>query len=427
MISWKKNYYRVGPNSNEFENEPAEPLKYRKDIEPWLSAVFQSEHLSLLTGNGFSTAIALTTGSIPVKMNAVSFGIEYEDALNKKAKESARICGRGEPNFEDQIRIAINLLSGLEIIDPEKASKLKKAIDEKLKSFLKSVVKIEYEIHKKIISKEKTGLDTEDILVSFLLSFASRTATRERLNIFTTNYDRIIELGCDIAGLRILDRFVGGLFPVLRSSRLNLDIHYNPPGIRGEPRYLEGVVKITKLHGSLDWRVEGNYIKKCYFPIENPEVNDIIPVNPSDTVIVYPNSAKDIETTEYPYAELFRDFSAALCVPNSALITYGYGFGDDHINRVIKDMLTIPSTHLVIISFDQASGRIPEFCSKAGHEGQISLLIGDHFGDIKSLVKYYLPKPAIDQITWRRAELERRRTVHYDTKEETPSIDSKEG
>ncbi len=41
--------------------------------------------------------------------------------------------------------------------------------------------------------------------------------------------------------------------PIFRSSRLNIDMHYNPPGIRGEPRYLEGVARFTKLHGSIDW------------------------------------------------------------------------------------------------------------------------------------------------------------------------------
>jgi hypothetical protein len=27
--------------------------------------------------------------------------------------------------------------------------------------------------------------------------------------------------------------------------------------------------------------------------------------------MIYPNPAKDVETTQYPYAELFRDFAAA--------------------------------------------------------------------------------------------------------------------
>ena len=82
-----------------------------------------------------------------------------------------------------------------------------------------------------------------EYLMSFLVSFASRSATRERLNLFTANYDRFIEFASDIAGIRLLDRFTGTLSPIFRSSRLEVDMHYNPPGIRGEPRYLEGVVQ----------------------------------------------------------------------------------------------------------------------------------------------------------------------------------------
>ena len=85
------------------------------------------------------------------------------------------------------------------------------------------------------------------------MSFASRSGTRERLHLFSTNYDRYVEAAADVAGLRLIDRFVGTLAPVFRASRLDVDLHYNPPGIRGEPRYLEGVARFTKLHGSVDW------------------------------------------------------------------------------------------------------------------------------------------------------------------------------
>jgi len=130
-----------------------------------------------------------------------------------------------------------------------------------------------------------------------------------------------------------------------------------------------------------------------------------------DSVMVYPNAAKDMETAEYPYAELFRDFAAAVCRPNSALVTYGYGFGDDHINRVIRDMLTIPSTHLVIISYDDPGKRIKRFCTRVGHKAQISLLLGSHFGNLPDLVSNYLPKPAIDLISARQTDLLKRREV----------------
>jgi hypothetical protein len=216
--------------------------------------------------------------------------------------------------------------------------------------------------------------------------------------------------------LRVIDRFVGRLKPVFRSSRLGVDMHYNPPGIRGEPRYLEGVVRLTKLHGSLDWRQESVsgecQIVRVPLPFGAPKSHPDLPADPLGRVLIYPSPAKDVETSAYPYADLFRDFAAAICQPNSVLITYGYGFGDDHINRVLRDMLTIPSAHLAIISWDNASGRIQRFVESLGSLDQVTLLLGNHFGDLKTLVDHYLPKSAIDRTTLRMVELVNRRTIH---------------
>ena len=122
-------------------------------------------------------------------------------------------------------------------------------------------------------------------------------------------------------------------------------------------------------------------------------------------LMIYPNSAKDRETAAYPYVELFRDFAAAVCRPNSTLICFGYSFGDEHINRVIEDMLTIPSTHLVVISHSDPWVGSCRTYERLGRHPQITLLIGDHLGDFQALVDNYLPKPAIDRTTFRMAEL----------------------
>jgi hypothetical protein len=129
----------------------------------------------------------------------------------------------------------------------------------------------------------------------------------------------------------------------------------------------------------------------------------------SSRIMIYPNATKDRETAEYPYVELFRDFAAALCRPNSTLVTYGYSFGDDHINRIIRDMLTIPSTHLVIISYDDKSNRIKKTYESIGRPSQISLLIGPVLADISNLTKFFLPKPSIDKTSLRMAELLKQR------------------
>jgi hypothetical protein len=116
-----------------------------------------------------------------------------------------------------------------------------------------------------------------------------------------------------------------------------------------------------------------------------------------------------VETLEYPYADLFRDFAAAACQPNSVIVTYGYGFGDDHINRVLRDMLTIPSTHLLIMAYDDADNRIRRFDDIVGRPAQVSILVGPEFASLDRLVGQYLPKPAIDNVTWRLAEIVERR------------------
>lgn len=415
-MKWNKHCFRVGSHSDAWDSIPDAAkedfdkfvVAARKRIEPWLSAVFQAEHLNLLLGSGFTTAISHMAGTTAVGMAKVKFGTAFDDAIDAHADRSAKTMGRGAANIEDQFRSALALLEGFTVQNSADAGKLKTAMDAQLKAFLDSLLTTERGIAK---GKDKDHRKVaKTALQSFMLSFASRATSRERLHVFTSNYDRLIEHGSDLAGLRIIDRFVGALNPVFRSSPVEVDVHYNPPGIRGEPRYMEGVVRLTKLHGSLDWRFnkESRQICRKGIPFGAPGSHTDMPVDPIDTVMIYPNPAKDVETTQYPYAELFRDIAASICRPNAVVVTYGYGFGDDHINRVLLDMLTIPSTHLVIIAYE-ADQRVKGFCET--RDAQISLLVGPHFADLATLIENYLPKPALDYITGRMTELLKQRPV----------------
>jgi len=433
------------------KDDAPDPKQHRDKVEPWLSALLQADHLALLVGNGLTTGLALAGGARPVPMDRPAFAtLPFEKAVHEAAIEGGTRTGRSRPNIEDEIRAARQLLDGLDVLvrvpdlefvapcpdpspDPQPGTKPKPAshtatavheawrsrLDAVLKDFRSAVLETEGDISSVARGAGGQAADlakaslVRRLLGSFLLTFASRAASRERLHVFTTNYDRLIEYGAELLGLRILDRFVGTLSPVFRASRLGVDLHYNPPGIRSEPRFLEGVVRLTKLHGSIDWYYEGG-------PAESREVRrEPVPFGASggqcglpagaEGLMIYPNPAKDVETLEYPYAELFRDFAGAVCQPNAVLVTYGYGFGDDHVNRVIKGMLTIPSTHLVIISFDGAGGRIARFCNAIARDEQISALIGRKVGGLQELVDHYLPTPAIDRNTWRMMDLLARR------------------
>ncbi len=415
----KPNLFKLSESSNctwVKADDEIGPEKLRHRIEPWLTALVQSEHLSLLVGSGLTHAVhKLATGTPLPSMPSITFK-NLNDEITKEVSRTAKAAGRQEGNFEDQIRVATELLRGLEIIastksegavEHEQVSALRANLTEALQSFANSILEAERGLTSADIEKRELAFN---YLVSFLMSFASRSGTRERLQLFTTNYDRYIELGTDTAGLRIIDRFVGTLAPVFRASRLDVDLHYNPPGIRGEPRYLEGVARFTKLHGSVDWFDFGDAIRRVGLPFGAtnimPFLSSLGLADPdARRLMVYPNAAKDRETAYYPYVELFRDFAASICRPNSTVVCYGYSFGDEHINRIIEDMLTIPSAHLVIISYDDPLGRIMRTYNRLGRHAQVTLLIGNHLGDLQPLVDNYLPKPAIDRTTFRMAEL----------------------
>ncbi|GAB6048960.1 SIR2 family protein [Methyloparacoccus murrellii] len=407
----KKFKLQEGSEASWVSSEEFSQRELREHIEPWLTSLFQSEHLSLLAGSGLTHAVHyLAAGQGAAGMERLPL-TTCQDKINAAAEASASQAGRKAGNVEDQLRVANELLRGLEILQDEQADTLREELEAGMKTFAESILKSETGIAAAPDSQREQAFNT---LVTFLMSFASRIGTRDRLSIFTTNYDRLIEAGAELAGVHLLDRFLGNLMPIFRSSRLDLDMHYNPPGIRGEPRYLEGVARFTKLHGSVDWIQTGKDIRRIGLPFGADTVEPYLQAPglggaTAHKLMIYPNAAKDRETADYPYVELFRDLASAVCRPNSTLVTYGYSFGDEHINRVIRDMLTIPSTHLVVISFDDRLGRIMETYEQIGRPSQISLLIGPALADLTRLTENYLPKAAIDKTTFRMSELLKQR------------------
>ena len=445
--STSNNFLKIGPHNS---NSPQDNI-----VREWIGAILQSEHLSLLVGNGLSIAVEKsakkltgkiaspnnspaeqknTEESITWKSNLPEFD-KYEEYLkNYKDEKPSPKDEKPSPDdkkpssdskngssitLEDSLQIALKLIGGLEITSSGAADKWETAVNDVIN-----------ELATKIIEMEKKAKCPEKIsqLRAFLLAFANRPANRDRLNIFTTNYDRLIEYGCDHAGIRIVDRFIGSIEPTFSSTRLNLDLHYNPPGIKEEPRYLHGVVRLTKLHGSLDWKSYPNKIIKepIAFGDSPYEVRD-----KDSSLIIYPNPAKDMDSVHYPYSELFRDFAAAICRPNSSLVVYGYGFGDEHINRIIKDMLRIQSTHLLIINYDGTlKNKLGKFLTKyglndkndlSGLSNQISILAGKEYACIDKLVHKYLPNFQLDVLS------ARVKTQHANNDDKKPNVSNNNG
>src|SRR6476620_2827897 len=173
--AWKPHVYRVGSNFGSFDVAPPtdEIPKLRAQIEPWLAAVFQAEHLSVLLGSGFTTSIASVAKVNAAGMSLIKFGCDPEDKVNEYAKSSAAKCGRGEPNIEDQLRAAIELHQGFRIARDNRADQWQKGLNKALTDFLSTILETEGALKKALLGDTDEGLSAKHMLTSFLLSFAS--------------------------------------------------------------------------------------------------------------------------------------------------------------------------------------------------------------------------------------------------------------
>ena len=101
-------------------DDPFGPEKLRPRIEPWLTALAQSEHLSLMIGSGLTHAVhGLATDEGLPGMAPIAFE-NLSDEITNEARRIAKTARRENGNFEDQIRVANELLRGLEILAPTK-------------------------------------------------------------------------------------------------------------------------------------------------------------------------------------------------------------------------------------------------------------------------------------------------------------------
>lgn len=214
-------------------------------------------------------------------------------------------------------------------------------IDEKIN-------KVQKYIRNKIIE----GLHGKEVL-NFYRNFYVKTVTQGRkypINIFTTNYDLYNEQALDNLSFPYNNGFVGTYkrsfnpasykYAYVEDMNLSKNIWERVPNF----------YNLYKIHGSISWIKKENKINE----IDYNHIDD------KDTVMIYPTPLKDRTTLMTPYSDLFRAMEIALLKKNSVLITLGYSFADDHINRLILNSLAISTFKLVIFGQSEAISRLIE-------------------------------------------------------------------
>lgn len=167
--------------------------------------------------------------------------------------------------------------------------------------------------------------------------------------VFTTNYDLAVEWAAEAIGLKVTNGFDGLHRRVF--SPHNFDLGYRNMLARGEARFGTYGIHLAKLHGSLAWQTaedgtveerSSGYLWPMFRKFLTGKVDEI------PGCIVYPSAAKYLQTVGFVLGELFRRFTEFLATPQSCLITSGYSFSDEHLNRVLASALQNPTLQLVV-------------------------------------------------------------------------------
>lgn len=150
-----------------------------------------------------------------------------------------------------------------------------------------------------------------------LLSYVIRTNVAA--NVITTNYDRIVELACALAGIAIDTGFHGNSIGRYDEAMSKAQLYVVGRSAKGKPSFtLKPHVRLSKPHGSLDW----------YEYFGDP-VRSEIPLD-SRRLMITPGLSKYRSGYDRPFDSQKNRATDAIDKALSLLFV-GYGFNDDHL------------------------------------------------------------------------------------------------
>jgi hypothetical protein len=134
------------------------------------------------------------------------------------------------------------------------------------------------------------------------------------VEIFTTNYDLLLEEAMEQARTPYFDGFSGSKTAFFDPSSISSN---DMP-----PRW----IRLWKLHGSINWS-------------KNSKNEVVRGGGADDGTMVYPSHIKYDQTQSAPFSSLFERLKNFLLEPDSLLLTTGFSFADAHITSKLDECL----------------------------------------------------------------------------------------
>jgi hypothetical protein len=141
--------------------------------------------------------------------------------------------------------------------------------------------------------------------------------------IFTTNYDLLIERGLEIAQVPYFDGFIGTVNPYFSDAASDLadESHSGIP---------KSWARFWKLHGSIGWRSATEMVTGTKRIIRVP----LIAPSATDDLMIFPSREKYSDSRRLPFIALHDRLRRLTASGECLLLISGYSFSDQHINDI---------------------------------------------------------------------------------------------
>ncbi len=353
-----------------------------KPYREYLNKYFLSDNLNIFLSNGCS----IYSGSKAINQN----DDDYAKILsNIRPRDFTKIIrGKIESLKESRPEQILDQLTQIRsyLANVEKSSKHVKRIEQMISQikmqFLSScVIPIDYTIndyHKYLLKK-----------------IVSRPLSLDKVNIFTINYDLLIEKTAEELEIVVNNGFVGFHNRTFMPSAFKLGLFTKEST---SSKHFPRIINLFKLHGSISWRFNEIDQNNLYGleEVQLPQ-NKIEKAEELPDCLIYPIQHKKRHSLDLPYSELLRQFVEYLHKPNSALIVIGYSFLDEHINDLILNALLNPDFHLIIFSFQNKNELsqdqifLRRLIERSKNDSRITIFTGHLLGSFENIVKYIMP------------------------------------
>lgn len=284
--------------------------------------VSRERHIVFLLGAGSSCAAGLP--DISGLKDSVREQLDGEDIKNFDRLDENR-------NIEEilsRLRLISEVLSGNEDtvsgFTQERAEYLDKTICSKIASVIRDN-DVTYRYHR------------------WFATWVGQARYSKPIEIFTLNYDLLVERGLELSAVPYFDGFVGNYEGSFRADLVDVsesDEYVTPP---------PGWVRVWKLHGSITWTQVSDDAQS-----EIKRVSSIEKIDPKDTLAIYPSMEKYQESRRIPFVVLGDRFRRSLSIPETLCVVSGYSFSDDHINELLFNAARHnPSSEILVFCFSE--------------------------------------------------------------------------